>query len=113
MHAELIILTSNSSTMALQGQYSLDLQLVLTLVKGRTTFYPEQAYTSSPLVQPNYVEQDYTSPSEQEQSIATSILGNKMIAEVLILSIDGLTVDLPSTNVLKKRMEILIEKFQA
>jgi hypothetical protein len=41
------------------------------------------------------------------------ILGTKELAEVFMLAVDGLSWDLPSTKVLRKRLEILIDQFVA
>jgi AcrR family transcriptional regulator len=48
---------------------------------------------------------------KQKLKIATGILGDKASAEVLVLAIEGLMMDLPTTTTLKKRIEILVEKF--
>ncbi len=39
------------------------------------------------------------------------ILGSRELTEVFMLALDGIVVDLPPTNVLKKRLAILIERF--
>ena len=41
------------------------------------------------------------------------ILGSKDAAEVFLLSLDGLQGDLPSAKVLRRRVELLIERFVA
>ena len=43
--------------------------------------------------------------------ILTEILGDKAEAEVFIMAADGFLDDTPTCNVLKKRFEVLIEKF--
>lgn len=45
--------------------------------------------------------------------VVQSILGGKAAAEVFLLSLDGLQGDLPSANVLRRRVELLIERFVA
>lgn len=39
------------------------------------------------------------------------VLGSKELAEVLMLAVDGLFLDLPSVPVLRKRLRVLIERF--
>lgn len=39
------------------------------------------------------------------------VLGGKEVAEVLMLAVDGLFVDLPSVAVLRKRLRLLIDRF--
>lgn len=48
---------------------------------------------------------------KQKLKITTAILGDKFHAEVFTLALEGLMADLPSSSVLKKRIEILVEKF--
>jgi AcrR family transcriptional regulator len=43
--------------------------------------------------------------------LVTAILGDKALAEVFVLALDGQMEDLPSTAVLRKRIEILIDRF--
>ncbi|WP_411822498.1 TetR/AcrR family transcriptional regulator [Leptospira sp. 'Mane'] len=40
-----------------------------------------------------------------------SVLGDKETAEIFFLAMDGMSADLPSVKILKRRMEILIDKF--
>lgn len=40
-----------------------------------------------------------------------AILGNKELAEVFSLAVDGLEIDLPSVPVLRRRLQLLIERF--
>ncbi|GAC1417170.1 MAG: hypothetical protein NVSMB5_07770 [Candidatus Velthaea sp.] len=40
-----------------------------------------------------------------------SILGDRELAEILVMSADGLLVDLPSPKLLRKRLKRLIERF--
>jgi hypothetical protein len=42
---------------------------------------------------------------------AHAILGNRELAEVFFLATEGLHTDLPSTNRLRKRLELLIARF--
>lgn len=42
-----------------------------------------------------------------------AVLGDKEAAEVLLLALDGLHGDLPSTKVLRRRVELLVERFVA
>jgi AcrR family transcriptional regulator len=39
------------------------------------------------------------------------LVGSKEVAEVLMLAVDGLFVDLPSVAVLRKRLRVLIDRF--
>jgi AcrR family transcriptional regulator len=48
---------------------------------------------------------------KQKLAITTKILGDKQLAEVFLMAFDGLMEDHPSCAVLKKRMEVLIDKF--
>lgn len=48
---------------------------------------------------------------KQKMKLAAGILGDKVVAEVLVLAVEGLMTDLPSPAILKKRIEILTEKF--
>ena len=40
-----------------------------------------------------------------------AILGSRELAEVFMLAVDGLELDLPRTSVLRRRIQILIERF--
>jgi AcrR family transcriptional regulator len=40
-----------------------------------------------------------------------SILGSKEVADVFVLAVEGMSVRVPSTNVLRRRIEILVEHF--
>ncbi|MGJ4747000.1 TetR/AcrR family transcriptional regulator [Leptospira sp. SA-E8] len=42
---------------------------------------------------------------------AERILGDKEIAKVFFLALEGLSADLPKTNVLRKRVQLLTERF--
>lgn len=48
---------------------------------------------------------------KQKLAIVAKILGDKQMAEVFIMAFDGLLEDHPTCAVLKKRMEVLIDKF--
>jgi len=48
---------------------------------------------------------------KQKLALVTKILGDKTMAEVFIMAFDGLLEDHPTCAVLKKRMEVLIDKF--
>ncbi len=48
---------------------------------------------------------------KQKLALTTKVLGDKQMAEVFLMALDGLLEDLPSCAVLKKRMEVLIDKF--
>lgn len=50
---------------------------------------------------------------KQHFKVVHAILGNKLEAEVFTHAIDGLLNDIPSVNTLRKRVELLIEKFTA
>jgi hypothetical protein len=39
------------------------------------------------------------------------VLGTKEVSEVFMLAVDGLTHDLPATKVLRRRLEVLIDRF--
>lgn len=45
--------------------------------------------------------------------VLQAIIGSKDAAEVFLLSLDGLQGDLPSAKVLRRRVELLIERFVA
>ena len=40
-----------------------------------------------------------------------AVLGTKEVSEVFMLAVDGLTQDLPSPKVLRRRLELLIDRF--
>jgi TetR/AcrR family transcriptional regulator, transcriptional repressor of aconitase len=40
-----------------------------------------------------------------------ALLGTKEVSEVFMLAVDGFTQDLPATKVLRRRLEVLIERF--
>jgi AcrR family transcriptional regulator len=40
-----------------------------------------------------------------------AVLGTKEVSEIFMLAVDGLTQDLPATNVLRRRLEVLIDRF--
>ena len=40
-----------------------------------------------------------------------AVLGTKEVSEVFMLAVDGLTHDLPATKVLRRRLEVLIDRF--
>lgn len=48
---------------------------------------------------------------KQKLKLTTDVLGDKALAEVFIMSADGLLDDVPSCNVFKKRLEMLIDQF--
>lgn len=48
---------------------------------------------------------------KHKTKLFTKILGDKAAAEVFKMAMDGLMEDLPSATVLRKRIEILVEKF--
>ncbi|HWU89405.1 MAG TPA: TetR/AcrR family transcriptional regulator [Kofleriaceae bacterium] len=43
--------------------------------------------------------------------LTRKVLGSRELAEVLMLAVDGLFVDLPSVAVLRKRLRVLIDRF--
>lgn len=43
--------------------------------------------------------------------VTRKVLGSKEVAEVFLLAVDGLFVDLPSVAVLRKRLRVLIDRF--
>jgi AcrR family transcriptional regulator len=45
--------------------------------------------------------------------LTRKVLGSRDIAEVFLLAVDGLVVDLPSVAVLRKRLRVLIDRFAA
>ena len=53
--------------------------------------------------------------AEQEVllKVVQAILGSAEAAEIFLLSLDGLQGDLPSAKVLRRRVEILVERFVA
>lgn len=59
----------------------------------------------------NLDEKTFEKYEKQKLKLVTDILGNKSEAEVFILACDGFVSDLPSTATLKKRFDILIDKF--
>ncbi len=59
----------------------------------------------------NFDEKAFEKFEKQKHSIVSRILGDKHTAEVFIMSFDGLLEDHPTCAVLKKRMEVLIDKF--
>lgn len=59
----------------------------------------------------NFDEKAFEKFEKQKLSIVTKILGDKTMAEVFIMAFDGLLEDHPTCAVLKKRMEVLIDKF--
>jgi TetR/AcrR family transcriptional regulator, transcriptional repressor of aconitase len=40
-----------------------------------------------------------------------AVLGTKEVSEIFMLAVDGLTHDLPATKVLRRRLEVLIDRF--
>jgi hypothetical protein len=40
-----------------------------------------------------------------------AILGTKEVSEVFMLAVDGLTQDLPSPKVVRRRLEVLLDRF--
>lgn len=48
---------------------------------------------------------------KQKLKLTTDVLGDKTTAEVFLMSLDGLLEDVPSCNILKKRLEVLIDQF--
>ncbi len=59
----------------------------------------------------NMDEKHFEKYEKQKLKLLTEILGDKSEAEVFALAADGFVEDHPSCSVLKKRFEILIEKF--
>ncbi|WNG41047.1 TetR/AcrR family transcriptional regulator [Archangium violaceum] len=47
----------------------------------------------------------------QQLKLTQAILENKELAEVFMLAVDGLQGDLPATRVLRRRLQLLIERF--
>ena len=56
-------------------------------------------------------EKHFESYEKQKMKILIEILGDKIEAEVFSMASDGFLDDHPSCNVLKKRFDVLIEKF--
>lgn len=54
---------------------------------------------------------NYEKFEKQKLKLFTEVLGDKAQAEVFMMSTYGLLEDVPSCNVYKKRLEILIDKF--
>jgi AcrR family transcriptional regulator len=71
--------------------------------------YPMSAefYKSCDLMDPKTVQRF----EKHQLKLVMGIFGDKTVAEVFILSLEGLMADLPSTNVLRKRADILVERF--
>jgi TetR/AcrR family transcriptional regulator, transcriptional repressor of aconitase len=40
-----------------------------------------------------------------------SVLGTEEVSKVFMLAVDGLTRDMPATKVLRRRLEVLIDRF--
>jgi AcrR family transcriptional regulator len=45
--------------------------------------------------------------------LCKAVLGSRELAEVFLLAVDGLFVDLPSVAVLRKRLRVLVDRFAA
>lgn len=45
--------------------------------------------------------------------LVQSIVGTKELAEVFLLALDGLEADLPSTAILRRRVQVLVDRFVA
>lgn len=56
-------------------------------------------------------EKNFEKFEKHKLKILTEILGDKFEAEVFAMAADGLLEDVPSCSVLKKRYEVLIDKF--
>ena len=56
-------------------------------------------------------EKNFEKFEKHKFKILTDILGDKFEAEVFVMASDGLLEDTPSCTILKKRLEVLIEKF--
>lgn len=56
-------------------------------------------------------EKNFEKFEKHKLKILTEILGDKFEAEVFAMASDGLLEDVPSCSVLKKRYEVLIDKF--
>lgn len=48
---------------------------------------------------------------KQKLKISQAILGDKAMGEVFAMALSGIKEDLPTVNVLKKRVELLVDKF--
>jgi AcrR family transcriptional regulator len=59
----------------------------------------------------NFEPKNFEKFEKQKAAITTKIIGDKHEADVFLMCLDGLLEDHPSCSVLKKRIEILIEKF--
>ncbi len=59
----------------------------------------------------NLNEKNFEKFEKQKLKILAEILGDKAEAEVFSLAADGLVEDVPSCAILKKRFEILVQKF--
>lgn len=49
--------------------------------------------------------------SKMQLKYAQTILGSKEVSEVFMLAVDGLIQDLPAPKVLRRRLEVLIDRF--
>lgn len=56
-------------------------------------------------------EKNFEKFEKTKLKILTDILGDKFEAEVFMMASDGLLEDTPTCNILKKRLEVLIDKF--
>ncbi|WP_408095519.1 TetR/AcrR family transcriptional regulator [Peredibacter sp. HCB2-198] len=56
-------------------------------------------------------EKNFEKFEKTKHKILTDILGDKFEAEVFMMASDGLLEDVPNCTVLKKRLEVLIDKF--
>lgn len=59
----------------------------------------------------NMDEKNFEKFEKQKLKILSDIAGDKQEAEVFALCMDGLLEDVPSCTILKKRLEILVDKF--
>lgn len=59
----------------------------------------------------NFDSKAYDKFEKHKLKLATDILGDKAQAEVFIMAADGLLDDVPSCNIFKKRLEVLIDHF--
>jgi AcrR family transcriptional regulator len=78
---------------------------------------PYDLVTSTPMAAQLYDACDRVDPAGAEKrnrlmlKYAQAVLGAKDVAEVFLLAGQGLSSDIPATNVLRRRIETLVERF--
>ena len=53
----------------------------------------------------------YESRRKMQLKYTQAVLGTEEVSKVFMLAVDGLTRDLPATKVLRRRLEVLIDRF--